>query len=83
VYLGNAVSTTIGLLFGNLSPSKIVTVRLKDGLVSPITDSLSFNLSPIWSPDGRWLYFVSNRYGPRDVFGVRMSGGNPRERSCD
>ena len=74
---GNAVSTTIGQLFGNLSPSKIVTVRVKDGLVSPITDSLSFNLSPIWSPDGRWLYFVSNRYGPRDVFGVRMSGGKP------
>ncbi|MEP6688780.1 MAG: protein kinase [Gemmatimonadales bacterium] len=74
---GNAIALTIGTLFGNASPSKIVTVRVGDGPVVPLTDSLSLNQSPVWSPDGRWLYYVSNRFGPRDIFAQRMSGGAP------
>jgi Tol biopolymer transport system component len=72
---GNAISMMVGAFFGNLSPSQIVTVRISDGMVSSVTDSLSVNQSPVWSPDGRWLYFVSNRYGPRDIFAAPMSGG--------
>ena len=72
---GNAVSMTVGALFGNLSPSQIVTVSVTDGAIRSITDSLSSNQSPVWSPDGRWLYYVSNRFGPRDVFAAPMSGG--------
>ena len=72
---GNAISMMVGILFGNLSPSQIVTVRVADGAVASVTDSLSVNQSPVWSPDGRWLYFVSNRYGPRDIFAAAMSGG--------
>ena len=72
---GNAVSMMVGSLFGNQSPSQIVTVRIADGMVTSLTDSLSVNQSPVWSPDGRWLYFVSNRYGPRDIFATAMSGG--------
>ena len=72
---GNAISMMPGSLFGNLSPSQIVTVRVTDGVVTSVTDSLSVNQSPIWSPDGRWLYFVSNRYGPRDILAAAMSGG--------
>ena len=72
---GNAISMMPGSLFGNLSPSQIVTVRVADGVVASITDSLSVNQSPVWSPDGRWLYFVSNRFGPRDIFAAAMSGG--------
>jgi serine/threonine protein kinase/Tol biopolymer transport system component len=74
---GNAISLTVGTLFGNVSPSKIVTVRVSDGRVVPITDSLSLNQSPVWSPDGSWLYYVSNRYGPRDIFAQRISAGSP------
>jgi Tol biopolymer transport system component len=44
----------------------------------PLTDSLSPNLSPVWSPDGRWVYYLSNRYGPRDIFAQAMAGGAPR-----
>ncbi|HEX3262862.1 MAG TPA: protein kinase, partial [Solirubrobacterales bacterium] len=75
---GNAIALTIGPLFGNVSPSKIVTVRVVDGRVVPLTDSLAVNLSPVWSPDGRWLYYVSNRYGPKDIFAQEMAGGAPR-----
>jgi serine/threonine-protein kinase len=75
---GNAISLTVGLLFGNVSPSRVVTVRVRDGRVVSLTDSLSLNLSPIWSPDGRWLYYVSNRDGPTDIFGQPVSAGTPR-----
>jgi eukaryotic-like serine/threonine-protein kinase len=72
---GNAISMMVGSLFGNQSPSQIVTVRVSDGTVTSITDSLTVNQSPVWSPGRRWLYFVSNRFGPRDIFAVPMSGG--------
>ena len=75
---GNAISLTVGLLFGNASPSRIVGVRVSDGRVVPLSDSVSLNQSPVWSPDGRWLFYVSNRYGPRDIFAQELSAGAPR-----
>ena len=75
---GNAIALTPGTLFGNASPSRVVSVRVRDGRVVPLTDSLFANLSPVWSPDGRWVYYVSNRYGPRDIFAQAMAGGEPR-----
>ena len=35
-----------------------------------MSDSVSLNISPTWSPDGRRLYFVSNRDGQRDIYYV-------------
>jgi Tol biopolymer transport system component len=75
---GNAIALIPGLLFGNVSPSRVVSVGVSDGRVIPLTDSLSPNLSPAWSPDGRWVYYLSSRYGPRDIFAQAMSGGAPR-----
>jgi serine/threonine-protein kinase len=75
---GNAIALTPGTLFGNASPSRVVSVRVRDGRVVPLTDSLFANLSPAWSPDGRWVYYLSNRYGPRDIFAQPMAGGGPR-----
>jgi Tol biopolymer transport system component len=60
-------------LFGNLSPSRIVLCRVSDGALTTVTDSLWLNTSPTWSADGRWLYFVSNRDGPRDIYGVPIA----------
>ena len=75
---GNAIALTPGTLFGNASPSRVVSVRVSDGRVVPVTDSISPNLSPVWSPDGRWVYYVSSRYGPRDIFAQAMAEGAPR-----
>ena len=69
---GNSFYLTPGTVFTNLSPSRIVVVRLRDGAVETVTDSTSLNQSPAWSPDGRWLYFVSDRDGPKDIFAVRV-----------
>jgi Tol biopolymer transport system component len=38
-----------------------------------LTDSDSANEYPLWSPDGKWLAFVSNRSGQWKLY--RMSGG--------
>ncbi|MEP7326917.1 MAG: protein kinase, partial [Gemmatimonadota bacterium] len=74
---GNAISLMPGVVFGNVSPSKVVLVDVHDGAVRPITDSLSLNQGPVWAPDTRWVYFVSNRFGPRDIFAQGVSGGKP------
>jgi serine/threonine-protein kinase len=71
---GNVQSMTVGEIFGNMSPSSIVIVRMADGRVTRATDSLTVNQAPAWSPDGRWLHFVSGRDGPRDIYAQRIGG---------
>ena len=70
---GNLYYATAGIVFGNLSPSRIVLCRVRDGRLTTVTDSLWLNHSPAWSADGRWLFFVSNRDGPRDIYGLPIS----------
>jgi Tol biopolymer transport system component/tRNA A-37 threonylcarbamoyl transferase component Bud32 len=72
---GNAFYLEPGIVFANLSPSRIVVVRVRDGAAVTVTDSTSLNQSPVWSSDGRWLYFVSDRDGPRDIFAQRITSG--------
>jgi Tol biopolymer transport system component len=69
---GDPYYAAAGTLFGNQSPSWIVVARVSDGRLSTVTDTLSLNHSPAWSADGRWLYFVSNRDGPNDIYGVPL-----------
>ena len=40
-----------------------------------MTDSAGINHSPVWSPDGRFVYFVSDREGPTDIYRIRADGG--------
>jgi Tol biopolymer transport system component/tRNA A-37 threonylcarbamoyl transferase component Bud32 len=70
---GDPYYAAAGSLFNNQSPGWIVVARVRDGATSTITDSLSLNHSPAWSTDGKWLYFVSNRDGPNDIYGVPIS----------
>ena len=65
---GNARYVTFGVQFGNLSPNRIVVVRVRDGATTTITDSTSNNVSPAWSRDGRQIYYVSNRQGRGDIY---------------
>ena len=83
---GNANYLDVGSDLGNLSPNRIVVCRVSDGSVTTVTDSTSLNVSPAWSPDGRWLYYVSNRRGQRDAYALRISrsgevSGEPRRLS--
>ncbi|MFL5620578.1 MAG: protein kinase domain-containing protein [Gemmatimonadaceae bacterium] len=60
----------LGPMFGNLAPSRIVLIPAAGGGAVSVTDSISLHQSPVWSRDGRTLYYVSNRQGPRDVYAL-------------
>ena len=62
----------IGLNMGNTGPSKITVTPAGGGDPVAVSDSVSLNISPVWSPDGRRLYFVSNRDGQRDIYYVAI-----------
>jgi eukaryotic-like serine/threonine-protein kinase len=70
---GNSYYSRVGYFFGNLSPSRIVVARVRDGATAIVTDSISINQSPAWSANDRWLYYVSSRLGPRDIYAIRIS----------
>lgn len=37
-------------------------------LVVRVTDDLAVDRDPVWSPDGKWLYFVSDRTGISNIY---------------
>jgi serine/threonine protein kinase/WD40 repeat protein len=72
---GNAYFIMVGALFGNLAPSWIELFDARSGAKTVMTDSAGINHSPVWSPDGRFIYFVSDREGPTDIYRLRADGG--------
>ncbi|HXM39044.1 MAG TPA: protein kinase [Gemmatimonadales bacterium] len=75
----NDESVRPGLTFGNLAPSGILLFPASGGPPVRLLEPQAFNQSPVWSPDGGRLVFLSNRDGPRDVYTVALSpSGRPR-----
>lgn len=56
----------------------IYSVPSKGGQAVPLTISESYEFSPVWSHDGRWIAFASDRYGNFDVFVMPATGGEAR-----
>jgi tricorn protease len=52
-------------------------VSVEGGKAYRLTDHVAYEREPIWSPDGQWLAFTSNRFGNNDVFLIRAQGGQP------
>ena len=61
-----------GPSFGNIAPSSIYVVLASGSTPAAITSGEFQDLSPVWSPDSRSVYFVSNREGRRDLFRVAI-----------
>ena len=61
----------------------IWTVEAIGGVARPVTQHLAHDISPVFSPDGRYLAFASNRHGSYDVFVVPTRGGKPRRLTFD
>ena len=83
---GNAIALTPGLLFGNASPSRVVSVRVRDGGIVPLTDSLSANLArpgrptaagSTTSPTALGRATSSRRRSPEESRMVRPFGSRP------
>jgi eukaryotic-like serine/threonine-protein kinase len=53
---------------GNTETSAIHIVDVATGADRVVTDGRWLDVSPVWTPDGRGLLFVSSRNGGRDVY---------------
>jgi eukaryotic-like serine/threonine-protein kinase len=60
---------------------EIWTVPASGGTPTRVTNDAAADCSPVWSPDGRWLYFSSDRGGPLNLWRVEIDrqGGAARE----
>ncbi|HEX8852625.1 MAG TPA: hypothetical protein VF754_04010, partial [Pyrinomonadaceae bacterium] len=65
-------------LFG--ARGDIFTAPAKEGEVRNLTDSQGVReLAPAWSPDGRWVAYLSDRSGEYEIY-VRQGDGSGQER---
>jgi eukaryotic-like serine/threonine-protein kinase len=55
--------------------SQIVVVDLASQAMTRVTNGNSADLDPVWSADGRYLYFASDRGGGLNLWRVPVSGG--------
>src|SRR6478736_6627572 len=56
----------------------IYKVSANGGQAIPLTISEAYDFAPVWSHDGKWIAFSSDRYGNFDVFVMPSSGGEAK-----
>jgi tricorn protease len=61
----------------------IWVVEAIGGVARPVTMHEAHDTAPVFSPDGRFIAFSSNRHGSYDVFVVPTQGGKPRRLTYD
>ena len=79
----------IGARFPSISPDgkqiafsymgDLWIVSVDGGKATRLTNHVAYEREPIWSPDGQWLAFTSNRLGNNDIFLMKATGGTPRQ----
>jgi Tol biopolymer transport system component/tRNA A-37 threonylcarbamoyl transferase component Bud32 len=75
---GNAMFAFGGAYFGNAGQSSIWIVPLDGGEPVRVTEDAHLDTSPAWAPDGRHLFWVSDRGGARDVYRIAVDeDGSP------
>jgi len=60
-------------IIGNIAPSSVWIVSTTQGDPVQVTDKRYLNVSPVWTPDGRNLLFVSSQGGSRDVYQLPLN----------
>src|SRR5664279_5259737 len=46
----------------------IYLIDVNHGLTDDLTHNPAYDVSPVWSPDGAWIAFASDRDGRRDIY---------------
>jgi serine/threonine-protein kinase len=59
--------------------SDVWLADLQNGTLNRLTFA-GFNIEPVWSPDGEWIYYASNRAGPYNIYRRRADGEGAEER---
>jgi len=74
--VGNQLQVFDNGLFGNEARSSIWVTKVDGGVPVLVSDSVHANLSPVWTPGGRSLLWVSDRDGTDDIqeVALRASG---------
>lgn len=44
-----------------------------------LTSDPADEMNPLWSPDGKWIFFTANKNGVRNIYRVPASGNGPTE----
>ena len=60
-------------IIGNKAPSSIHILPLSEKKNIQIISDDYLNMSPVWTPDGKHLLFVSNRGGARDIYRIPLT----------
>jgi serine/threonine protein kinase/Tol biopolymer transport system component len=54
------------------------TIPVAGGSAVAALDDAALNWNPVWSPDGRWLYFSSDRGGSMNLWRIAIDEGSGR-----
>lgn len=57
----------------------LYTLDVSGGRATRITHGLAFDAQPTYSPDGRWIAFISDRSGAENLWLVHPDGTQPRQ----
>ena len=76
---GQVVAFTVATasLADNRNVSKISVVSAVGGEVRPLTLGPGSDRAPRWSPDGRWVAYISTRDGTPEIWRISAQGGDP------
>ena len=73
---GNFQFVDWGGNLGNLAASSIWVRPISGGSPVRITDAIHLNTSPVWTPDGGRVLFVSSLGGTRDIYAQKVNGNS-------
>ena len=79
---GNPTFVYGTFVLGNIAPSALWVATVSDGSAVRVTETTFLHTSPVWTPDGKSLVFVSNHDGRRDIYQLEVDedGRVPSER---
>ena len=61
----------------------LYTLPIDGGEAVPISSGMAFDSQPRYSPDGRWLAFISDRDGAKNLWIAKPDGTEPRKLTKD
>ena len=56
----------------------IYTVPVQGGVARQLTSNPAYDSDPVWTPDGKQLFFSSYREGSKDIYLTGAQGGTPK-----